>query len=88
MAGAWPGDGILDDSFVRVMPQLVITGFSQQRFPHSFTAGLCVGWIQKPVALKGTQHLGRGRVTVTTFCITEQPRHDPVADMILAQLLQ
>ncbi|GAB4114476.1 MAG: hypothetical protein Fur005_42830 [Roseiflexaceae bacterium] len=88
MAGSWPGDGILDDSFVRVMPQLVITGFSQQRFPHSVASGLCVGWIQKPVALTGTQHLGRGQVTVTTFRIAEQLGHDPVADMILAQLLQ
>jgi hypothetical protein len=88
MRGDWPGDGILDDSFLGVMPTHVITGVSQHSFASHVAAGLCVGWIQKPVALTATQRLGRGSVTVSTFRLTGRLGSDPVADMILEALLR
>jgi hypothetical protein len=87
MAGAWPGDGILDDGFLGVIPSHVVTGVAQQSFGTSVAAGLCVGWIQKPVALTVRQRLGRGTVTVSTFRLAGRLGADPVADMILQSLL-
>lgn len=87
LAGEWPGDGILDDSFARVMPLSVITGFAQSMFPASVEAGLCVGWVHKPVALSGMLPLGRGQVTITTFRLAEYLGVDPVADMLFGRLL-
>jgi hypothetical protein len=88
MRGDWPGDGILDDTFLGVMPSHVITGVAQQAFSSTVLAGLCVGWIQKPVALAATQRLGRGQVTVSTFNVAERLGADPVADMVLQALIQ
>ena len=88
MAGDWPGDGILDDSFLGIMPNHIINGVPQRAFPSSVSAGLCVGWIQKPVALIARQRIGRGSVTVTSFRLTERLGVDPVADMVLDTMLQ
>ena len=88
MAGNWPGDGILDDSFLGVMPDHVIVGMPQRAFPSNVSAGLCVGWIQKPVALIATQPIGHGSLTVTSFRLTERLGSDPVADMVLDSLMQ
>lgn len=87
MAGDWPGDGILDDSFMSIMPTHIITGFAQQQFPTNVQAGLCVGWLQKPVALAGTWLLGRGKVTITTFRLRSVLGRNPVADSVFDQLL-
>jgi hypothetical protein len=88
MRGDWPGDGILDDTFLGVMPSHVITGVGQPAFSSTVLAGLCVGWIQKPVALAARQRLGRGSVMVSTFNVAERLGADPVADMLLEALMQ
>jgi hypothetical protein len=87
MAGEWPGDGILDQSFMSIMPTHIIAGFAQQDFPTAVQAGLCVGWLQKPVALSGTWLLGRGSVTITTFRLSAALGTDPVATLVFERLL-
>jgi hypothetical protein len=87
MAGDWPGDRILDEQFAHVLPHQIITGIAQQSFGRCVGAGLCVGWIQKPVAITATWQLGRGSVTVTTFRLSHALGNDPVADMIFEQLI-
>jgi hypothetical protein len=86
MAGTWPGDGILDDTFMAIMPTHIVAGFAQTSFAHHVQAGLCVGWIQKPVALLGAYRLGRGQVTITTFRLREAIGSNPVADWVFGQL--
>ncbi len=87
MAGEWPGDGILDETFMSIMPTHIIAGFAQRDFPTAVQAGLCVGWIQKPVALTGTWQLGRGSVTITTFRLSAALGSDPVATLVFDRLL-
>lgn len=86
-SGDWAGDGILDESFMRVMPTHVLTGMAQQNFPESVDAGLCVGWIRLPVALSAQRRLGRGVVVATTFQLSGAIGDDPVATWLFDRLL-
>jgi hypothetical protein len=87
LSGEWAGDGILDESFMQVMPTHVVVGFAQQTYPTRVEAGLCVGWIQDPAVLLGHRRLGRGLVTVTTFRLAETVGDDPVATLIFERLV-
>ncbi len=87
MAGQWPGDGILDDSFAGVMPERVITGIPQRMFPNDVQSGLFVGWIHRPVGLIATVRPGRGTLVLSTFRLTERLGSDPVAGMLFERLV-
>jgi hypothetical protein len=87
LGGRWAGDGILDESFVPVMPDHVVGGFAPTSFPDNVLAGLCVGWVHKPVALAGRAHLGRGIILLSTFRIAAAGSKDPVAAWLLETLL-
>ncbi|MEN9935075.1 MAG: hypothetical protein RLZZ387_1654 [Chloroflexota bacterium] len=86
MRGDWPGDGVLDDAFERVLPEYVITGFAEREYPDDVLAGMFVGWIRKPAAAAGVRRLGRGKALVTTFRLTNNLGTDPAATHIFAHL--
>ncbi|HWQ15961.1 MAG TPA: glycoside hydrolase family 2 TIM barrel-domain containing protein [Roseiflexaceae bacterium] len=86
--GEWPGDGVLDDTFAKVMPEHVILGIPQRDYPNDVLAGLCVGWIQEPAALAGVRRPGRGKVLVTTFRLARHLGADPAATHLFAHLVR
>jgi hypothetical protein len=90
--GPWaalPGGPLLDFSFDRVIPDLVIRGLNTEDFEQRVPAGLFVGWIHKPVGLVAVRPHGAGQVVVCTFrLLRDAPGADPVATHLLAALLQ
>jgi hypothetical protein len=88
LRGDWPGDGVLDDAFARVMPELVLTGFPERDYPCDVLAGMFVGWIHKPAVAAGVRRLGRGKALVTTFRLAGNLDSDPVATHLFAHLVR
>ncbi|MEP7357182.1 MAG: glycoside hydrolase family 2, partial [Anaerolineales bacterium] len=90
--GPWaslPGGPLLDFSFDRVIPKLVIQGLTPEDFERRVPAGLFVGWVHKPVGLIALRPYGLGRVVVNTFrLLRDAPGADPVATTLLSALVQ
>lgn len=77
---AIPGGPLLDESFDRVIPHHVMTGFKPWEYHGSVAAGLVVGWVHKPAAITATRRVGLGRLLAATWRLTtEAPGADPVA---------
>lgn len=86
---ALPGGPLIEHSFDRIIPDHILTGFSPSDFAAHVYAGLCVGWIHKPVTLIGLRRYGQGRAVLTTFRLTQDaPGADPTATMLLDALIQ
>jgi hypothetical protein len=80
---------LLDHRFQQVMPEHILTGFSQRDFQSRVIAGLFAGWIHKPVALAGLRYYGEGQALLSTFALsTEGNVDDPVAHYLLHGLMQ
>ena len=82
-----PGGPLLDLSFSRVIPEHVIAGLSPWDFEADVDAGLCVGWIHKPVGLIVRRRYGQGAAVVTTLRLADEDLgSDPVATALLRGL--
>ncbi len=82
-----PGGPLLDLSFSRVIPEHVIAGLSPWDFEADVDAGLCVGWIHKPVGLIVRRRYGQGAAVVTTLRLADEDLgRDPVATALLQGL--
>ena len=92
MFRALPGSGLVDFMFQDLTPEVVLVGFSPREFWQEVQAGLCVGWLHKPVALIGERVLGRGRVLACTLSLSDRLESNPLAayllDEMIASLLQ
>ncbi len=66
---AFPGGPLLDNSYMAVAPNYVISGLGPWDFESNVYAGLFVGWIHKVVALLTRQRYGAGQAVLTTFRI-------------------
>jgi hypothetical protein len=90
--GPWaalPAGPLLDFSFDRLIPDLVIRGLNPEDFEQRVPAGLFVGWVHKPVGLIAVRTHGAGQVTLCTFrLLRDAPAADPVATTLLSALLQ
>jgi Glycosyl hydrolases family 2, sugar binding domain/Glycosyl hydrolases family 2/Glycosyl hydrolases family 2, TIM barrel domain len=82
-----PGGPLIDATFDRVIPELVISGCNLLDFQARVHAGLVVGWIHKPVALVVERSYGKGRLVVSTFRLTGTAV-DPTATMLLDALIR
>ena len=77
---AIPGGPLLDESFDRVTPHHVMTGFRAHEYGGKVHAGLVVGWVHKPAALIAERQVGLGGLVASTFRLAgEAPGADPVA---------
>ena len=86
---ALPGDGMLDQTFDRVVPRAVMTGFRPWEFDKRVQAGVIVGWAHKPAATICEKHLGNGGLVATTFRLTEDlAGADPTATVLLDALIR
>ncbi|MGY3450334.1 glycoside hydrolase family 2 protein [Bradyrhizobium sp. USDA 4353] len=83
-----PGGPLIDATFDRVIPELVISGCNLLDFQARVHAALVIGWIHKPVALAVERGYGKGRVLVSTFRLfRDDPLADPTATVLLDALV-
>jgi hypothetical protein len=84
-----PGGTLIDTTFDRVIPELVISGCNLHDFQARVHAALVIGWIHKPAALIVERGYGKGSVVVSTFRLfRDEPAKDPTATVLLDALIR
>jgi hypothetical protein len=84
-----PGEPLLGMEYAAIMPDAVLTGLPAWAMRDHCWAGLALGWVHKPVALVADVPYGRGKVTISTFNLTEETLvGNAVAEVLLAGLIQ
>lgn len=79
---------LLDMQYYRVIPNQVLLGWSQDRDFADLHAGLVVGWVHAPAAFVAQCRWGTGRLMATTFKLESSFGDDPVATVILHNLIR
>jgi len=87
MFEAIPTGGTVDFAFVDLIPDQVIVGLNSRDFAADVHAGLFVGWLHHTVALVAERHFGSGRLLISTFYLSEYLQGNPVARLMLNDLL-
>jgi len=87
MFEAIPTGGTVDFAFAGLIPDQVIVGLSPRDFAADVHAGLFVGWLHHTVALVAERHFGSGRLLISTFHLSEYLQANPVARVMLHDLL-
>lgn len=82
-----PSGGTVDFAFADLTPEHVITGISPRDFAADVHAGLFVGWLQHIVALVAERRYGNGRLLISTFRLREQLPGNPVAAIMLRDMI-
>ena len=72
-----------DFEFQSVVPKRVITG----PLPDNILSGMFLGWLRAPAALVVRLPVGRGQLIITTFDLLPHLGVDPVATVLLHDLL-
>jgi hypothetical protein len=86
---ALPGDPLLEMEYADIMPDAVITGLPAWAMNAHSWANLALGWIHKPVSLLAEFPYGRGKLTVTTFNLTDDLlATDAIAQTLFAGLVE
>ena len=86
--GPWaslPGAAMLDEHWLDLTPNYVLTGFLSTAFTGLVDAGVVVAWVHHAAAFVKRSRLGPGRLTVTTFELsTSAASENPLASHVLA----
>jgi hypothetical protein len=82
-----PTDGLVNFAFADLTPDHVIHGLRAMDFATSVHAGLFVGWVHRSVALIAEQPVGKGRLLICTFRLRRNLRTQPVAAIMLRDLI-
>jgi hypothetical protein len=84
-----PGDPLLEMEYAAIMPDAVIAGLPQWALTANSWANLALGWIHKPVSLLAEIPYGHGKLTVTTFNLTDELlAQDAIAQTLLAGMVR
>ena len=81
-----PFDQIAGFETLAVAPECVIEGLLSERVDDVF-AGITVGWVNESACLAGQFKVGRGRVLATTFNLLQNIYIDPVATVMLHDMI-
>lgn len=73
-----------DFEYEAVVPHLVFTGAS----PDDVISGLYAGWLHNPAGIAAKINIGKGRVVITTFDLLSNFDLDPIANLLLADLIR
>ena len=88
--GPWvslPNGPMLDEHWVGLLPDYVLTGFPSTAFGGLVDAGVAVGWLHHAAAFAKRSFLGRAWLTVATFDLTsKRAAANPLAAHLLAAL--
>jgi glycosyl hydrolase family 2 len=82
-----PGD-LMDFQYYRVIPNQVLLGWSQERDFHDIFSGIVVGWVHSPATLLAQCRWGQGRLLATTLKLESPFGDDPVACILLQNLIR
>jgi hypothetical protein len=78
---------LMDMQYYRVIPNQVLLGWSPEREFADIHSGMVVGWVHAPVTLMGQCRWGNGRLFATTLKLESAFDDDPVATVLLHNLL-
>jgi hypothetical protein len=85
---ALPGDPLLEMEYADIMADAVIVGLPAWAMNAHSWANLALGWIHKPVSLLVEIPYGHGKLTVTTFNLTDKLlANDVIAQTLFAGLV-
>lgn len=79
---------LIDDQFIDIIPDYVLTGFQPSEMPYTVGAALFVGWIHRPVALLGYRRYHRGKIAVTTFKLHALDTHNPAQQHLISMIFK
>jgi hypothetical protein len=82
-----PGD-LMDSQYYKVIPNQVMLGWSQAEDFNDLFCGMVVGWIHSPAAILAQCRWGQGRLLVTTLKLESAFGDDPVATILLQNLIR
>ncbi|HET9224441.1 MAG TPA: glycoside hydrolase family 2 TIM barrel-domain containing protein [Roseiflexaceae bacterium] len=86
--GDIPTDGLVDFAFADLTPDHVITGLRPRDYAADVHAGLCVGWLHDTVGLVAERRFGAGRLLTSTFRLREHVPGNPVATIMLNDMIR
>lgn len=78
---------LLDMQYYRVIPNQVLLGWHNERDFADIQSGMVVGWVHAPVNLMAQCRWGNGRLLATTFKLESAFGDDPVATVLLHNLI-
>lgn len=88
--GPWarlPNGPMLDEHWIGLLPNFVLTGFRSTAFGGLVDAGVAVAWLHKAAAFSKRSFLGRGWMTVSTFDLTSRDGlENPLSSHLLLAL--
>ena len=87
MFAAIPTGGTVDFAFADLIPEQVIVGLSPRAYADDVYAGLFVGWLHHTAALIAERRFGSGRLMISTFLLHEQLQRNPVATIMVRDML-
>ncbi|MEN9933886.1 MAG: hypothetical protein RLZZ387_465 [Chloroflexota bacterium] len=87
MFQAIPTGGTVDFAFADLTPDHVIVGLQPRDFADRVHAGLTVGWLHHTVALVAERRYGAGRLLICTFRLRELLRTNPVAQIMVGDMV-
>jgi hypothetical protein len=82
-----PAGGSVDFAFADLTPEQFIDGIPALLFHRNVHAGIFAGWIQKNAALVAELPVGKGRILVNTFRLSEHIFTHPIAAAMLQDML-
>jgi hypothetical protein len=83
-----PLDGeVMDFQYYKVMPDHVLCGWSPDRDFADILSGIVVGWVHSPAALLAQASWGQGKLLATTLKLEGAFGDDPVATILLQNLI-
>jgi len=77
----------VDFAFADLIPDHVIVGLNPRDYADNVHAGLTVGWLHHTVGLVAERRFGAGRLLICTFKLREQLRTNPVAQIMVSDML-
>lgn len=83
-----PTNNLVDFAFNGLTPDYIITGLKPREFLANVHAGLFVGWIHRTVATIAERRFANGRLILSTFRLAEQLPNNPVAQIMIADLIE
>lgn len=78
---------LLDMQYYRVVPNQILLGWNQEREFSDIQAGMVVGWVHAPATLMAQCRWGTGKLVVTTLKLESAFGDDPVATVLLHNLV-
>jgi hypothetical protein len=78
---------VMDFQYYKVTPDHVMLGWSQDRDFDDIFSGIVVGWVHSPASLLAQCRWGQGKLLATTLKLESAFADDPVATILLQNLV-